>query len=170
MCCFAVIAAVIAVCPGNGSANCLLKIISTFYETTPTAYWSLVATHNHTMLTVLLYRLLSRWSAYEFQFTATDVSNAVMPENTPATVLTCLHGSLGQVYSDHVSLVRGVQLVPPVVAALLSRTRLPAWSTHPEHRSGEVQMVLFQIQIFTQIIIFPFSDGMGCIALVSIWI
>lgn len=27
-------------------------------------------------------------------------------------------------------------------------------------------MVLFQIQIFIQIIIFPFSDGLGCIALV----
>ena len=29
-----------------------------------------------------------------------------------------------------------------------------------------MQMVLFQIQIFIQIIIFPFSDGLGCIALV----
>ena len=31
----------------------------------------------------------------------------------------------------------------------------------------QMQMVLFQIQILIQIIIFPFSDGMGCIALVS---
>ena len=46
--------------------------------------------------------------------------------HTLATVLTCLHGSLSQVYPDHVSLVRGVQLVPAVVAALLPRTRLPA--------------------------------------------
>ena len=49
-----------------------------------------------------------------------------MLDNTHATVLTCLHGSLSQVYPDHVSLVRGVQLVPPVVAALLPGTRLPA--------------------------------------------
>ena len=75
------------------------------------------------MSTVLLYRPLS---AYIFQFTANDVSNADMLDNTLATVLTCLHGSLGQVYPDHVSLVRGVQLVPPVVAALLPGTRLPA--------------------------------------------
>ena len=81
-----------------------------------------------------------------------------MLDNTHATVLTCLHGSLSQVYPDHVSLVRGVQLVPP---ALLPGTWLPAWSAHPEHRSGEVQMVLFQIQIFIQMIIFPFSDGLG---------
>ena len=125
--------------------------------------------HNHTMLTVLLCRQLSRSSAYIFQFTATDVSNADMLNNTLATVLTCLHGSLGQVYPDHVSLVREVQLVraPALVAALLPGTWLPAGSAHPEH-SGEVQMVLFQIQILIQIIIFPFSDGMGCIALVPI--
>ena len=49
-----------------------------------------------------------------------------MPENAHATVLTCLHSSLSQVYPDHVSLVRGVQLVPAVVAALLPGTRLPA--------------------------------------------
>ena len=100
--------------------------------------------HNHTMLTVLLCRQLSRSSAYIFQFTATDVSNADMLNNTLATVLTCLHGSLGQVYPDHVSLVREVQLVraPALVATLLPGTRLPAGSAHPEHRVADADGVI----------------------------
>ena len=59
-----------------------------------------------------------------------------MLNNTLATVLTCLHGSLGQVDPDHVSLVREVQLVrtPALVATLLPGTWLPAGSTHPEQQ------------------------------------
>ena len=61
-----------------------------------------------------------------------------------ATVLTCLHGSLGQVYPDHVSLVREMQLVraPALVATLLPGTRLPAGSAHPEHRVADADGVI----------------------------